>query len=73
MGKPESDLLDGNVRWVGNWEECRAVQASVNSTDGSEIIHPYSGKYCIVSWFCKNTKGKGDLFFLLNWFISLWA
>jgi hypothetical protein len=44
MGKPGSDILEGNVRFVGNWEECRGVQAVENDTN--IITNPYTGKYC---------------------------
>ncbi|XP_053380236.1 nose resistant to fluoxetine protein 6-like [Mercenaria mercenaria] len=27
MGTPDSDLLDFHTKWIGNWEECLAVQA----------------------------------------------
>ncbi|XP_053380235.1 nose resistant to fluoxetine protein 6-like [Mercenaria mercenaria] len=52
MGKPDSDLLDFHTKWVGNWEECLAVQAieyenPVNKTGPS---YPYTGKYCIASF-----------------------
>lgn len=51
MGKPGSDLMDFHFIWVGNWEECRAVQATVyedpvNKTGPS---HPFKGKSCTAS------------------------
>ncbi|XP_060604940.1 nose resistant to fluoxetine protein 6-like isoform X2 [Ruditapes philippinarum] len=43
-GKPGSDILEGNFRFVGNWEECRGVHAVENDTN--MITNPYTGKYC---------------------------
>ena len=44
MGKPGSDILDGNFRFAGNWKECREVKAVDNDTN--MITYPYTGKYC---------------------------
>ncbi|XP_053381296.1 nose resistant to fluoxetine protein 6-like [Mercenaria mercenaria] len=49
IGKPSSDLLDFHIRWIGNYEECTAVEAivyddPVNKTGPS---NPYNGKYCL--------------------------
>ncbi|XP_053380930.1 nose resistant to fluoxetine protein 6-like isoform X2 [Mercenaria mercenaria] len=46
MGKPGSDLLDGNIRWIGNWEECRGVVATEYYDNYTTVLHPYKGKYC---------------------------
>lgn len=48
-GKPSSDLLDFNLRWIGNYEECTAIEAvvyedTINKTGPS---NPFDGKYCL--------------------------
>ena len=48
MGKPPAGILDFNVKWLGSWDECWAVEAAVNRS--SVISHPFTGKYCSTSF-----------------------
>ena len=40
MGKPTSGLLEGHLTWLGSYDECIQIQATVNDTE------PIKGKYC---------------------------
>lgn len=40
MGKIPSNLLGGNLKWLGNIDECNKVDAVVNGE------HLFTGKYC---------------------------
>ncbi|XP_045194786.2 uncharacterized protein LOC123550421 [Mercenaria mercenaria] len=40
MGKPESGLLEGNLKWLGDYQECVNIKAV---TDG---VERFTGKYC---------------------------
>lgn len=82
MGKPGSGLLDGQVHWVGNWEECLEVQASFFVDNSTGIIHPYKGKYCrgyipvqqavVAMGICfPDSCSQTDATALLNTFLSL--
>ena len=44
MGKPSSNLLGMHLKWVGSYDECMKVIATVNIS--GEITSPYKGKYC---------------------------
>ena len=44
MGKPPSGLLNGDLKWLGSYDECFAVEASVNVS--GEMTTPYKGQYC---------------------------
>ena len=57
VGKPGSNLLNGQVNWVGSYEECLSAQAQVNRS--GEIIHPFEGQYCTA--YLKTTKVESRL------------
>jgi hypothetical protein len=40
MGKPESGFAEGNLKWLGDYQECVGIKAV---TDGKEL---FTGKYC---------------------------
>ena len=44
MGKPASGIMDGHLVWLGSYDECVAIEATVN-TSGA-VTHPYKGRYC---------------------------
>ena len=48
FGKPGSGVLEGDLKWLGSYDECFAVQARVN-VSGS-MMSPYEGKYCTVNF-----------------------
>ena len=48
MGKPPSGLLDFKIVWLGSYDECIAVEATVNTT--GVITNPYKGRYCKASF-----------------------
>ena len=51
MGKPPSGLMNGNLKWIGNFDECIAIKAMVNNS--GEISFPYGGRYCVSSFELK--------------------
>ena len=51
IGKPPSGLLDGNFKWLGNFDECIAITAMVN--DSGAMSFPYEGRYCLSSFKIK--------------------
>ena len=51
IGKPPSGLLDGNFKWLGNFDECIAIKAMVNNSGA--ISFPYEGRYCLSSFKIK--------------------
>ena len=40
MGKIPTGIFDGNVHWVGQFEECENIAIQGNTSPG------YKGKYC---------------------------
>ncbi|KAL4219409.1 hypothetical protein ACF0H5_021989 [Mactra antiquata] len=58
MGKPPSGLQDFHLHWVGNWEECMSVEASVprdrNHRNGA--TRQLNGKYCNAAIKAKGSK-----------------
>ena len=44
MGKPPSQLLNYHLHWLGSYEECVAIEATVNVS--GQLNHPYKGRYC---------------------------
>ena len=42
MGKPPPGLLDGNLNWLGSYDECLAIDVHVNSSS-------FNGRYCSAS------------------------
>lgn len=53
FGKPESGILQGNVKWIGDYEECIEVRAWNHN---SSTIGNYRGKYCTVTFSVKLLK-----------------
>lgn len=57
-GKPSSDLLDFHIRWLGDYDECTAIQAityedPVNKTGQR---NPFDGKYCLAYFSLGNAQ-----------------
>ena len=48
MGKPASGFMDGNLKWLGSYDECFAVEATVNNS--GVITAPFTGRYCLTSF-----------------------
>ena len=52
FGKPGSDLMNYEIKWLGSFDECHAVKAvdHYNTSKGKTASHQYfSGKYCTIS------------------------
>ena len=47
MGKPSSGLMNYQLNWLGSFDECRAIQATVNVS--GKRVSPFSGRYCTAS------------------------
>ncbi|CAC5410947.1 unnamed protein product [Mytilus coruscus] len=43
--KPPADFLDGDITWLGDYDECLAIHS--NLTENMEIA-PFDGEYCLV-------------------------
>ena len=48
MGKPETAVLSGNFRWLGDYDECIGIRASINNS--GTITHPWKGQYCTANF-----------------------
>ena len=48
MGKPETAVLSGNFRWLGDYDECIGIRASINKSGA--ITHPWKGQYCTANF-----------------------
>ena len=46
IGKPPADILSGGLIWLGDYEECLSVRASVTV---NQTYHSFGGQYCIAS------------------------
>ena len=44
FGKPESGIFEGNLKWLGSYDECVTTVAAVNKS--GTIIYPWMGQYC---------------------------
>ena len=44
IGKPESGILGGNLKWLGSFDECVDVRAAINQS--GKITYPWKGQYC---------------------------
>ncbi|GBM10130.1 hypothetical protein AVEN_66691-1, partial [Araneus ventricosus] len=42
-GKPESGVLTGNIKWLGQYDECVDIQAPSKDITG---VEGFRGKYC---------------------------
>ena len=49
-GKPPADLLDGDIIWLGDYEECLAIHSNLtfNSSVTSNPVPAFNGEYCLV-------------------------
>lgn len=45
-GKPPADIFGGNLIWLGVYEECLSVQASVAVNNTS---YNFGGQYCLMT------------------------
>ncbi|XP_045202094.2 nose resistant to fluoxetine protein 6-like [Mercenaria mercenaria] len=52
FGKPGTGILDYSVNWIGNYDECIAIQATAyqNPVAKEGPSTPYTGKYCTASF-----------------------
>ena len=50
FGKPESGILNGNFKWVGDYNECIGIRAS---NPNYTTIGNFRGKYCSLTWSMK--------------------
>ena len=48
MGKPPSGLLDFKIIWLGSYDECVTIEATINSS--GILTSPYKGRYCKASF-----------------------
>jgi hypothetical protein len=48
FGKPGPGLMDYSLQFVGNFDECIAIQADryIDPANKQGLDHPYTGKYC---------------------------
>ncbi|GBM42507.1 hypothetical protein AVEN_189201-1, partial [Araneus ventricosus] len=42
-GKPETGILTGNIKWLGQYDECVDIQAPSKDNTG---VEGFRGKYC---------------------------
>ena len=49
-GKPPADLLDGDINWLGDYEECLAIHSNLtfNSSVTLNPVPAFNGEYCLV-------------------------
>ncbi|GBN59840.1 hypothetical protein AVEN_233973-1 [Araneus ventricosus] len=45
-GKPESGILLGNLRWLGEYDECLGIYAPAKGNQGNVSVGDFHGKYC---------------------------
>ncbi|KAH3795787.1 hypothetical protein DPMN_149348 [Dreissena polymorpha] len=50
IGKPPSGLLDFNLQWPGNYDECVETQVSVLDNSTGLVSEPFASQYCIASF-----------------------
>ena len=48
IGKPPSGLLDYRLLWLGDYDECVKIEATVNRS--GVVTVPYKGRYCKASF-----------------------
>ncbi|XP_013400860.1 O-acyltransferase like protein-like [Lingula anatina] len=50
MGKPETGIYQGNLMWMGFYDECVGTTArtTISVTPGLSVDHEFQGKYCLV-------------------------
>jgi len=46
IGKPESGVLQGNLKWLGAYDQCRSVKATEMNTTTNMTESLFDGKYC---------------------------
>ncbi|XP_052787971.1 nose resistant to fluoxetine protein 6-like [Mya arenaria] len=56
-GKPPSGLFDLHTTWLGDWEECLAIEPLVNDTRNIITYKPFDTQYC-TAVFPIGTKGS---------------
>ena len=50
IGKPPSGLLDFNLQWPGNYDECVQTQVSVLDNSTGLVSEPFAPQYCKASF-----------------------
>ena len=48
IGKPPSGLMNYRLLWLGDYDECVKIEASVNKSGVMTV--PYKGRYCKASF-----------------------
>ena len=48
FGKPPSGLLNYRLQWLGDYDECVKIEATVNRSGAVTV--PYKGRYCKASF-----------------------
>ena len=54
MGKPGSEILDGNVEWLGSFEQCKAA----TEAKGSNVS--FNTQYCLAPMVSQDNFEKKD-------------
>ncbi|XP_052790475.1 nose resistant to fluoxetine protein 6-like isoform X1 [Mya arenaria] len=49
-GKPPSGLFDLHTTWLGDWEECLAIEPLVNDTRNNIPYKPFDTQYCTATF-----------------------
>ena len=49
LGKPGAGITDGNVQWLGSYDQCRGIKKTYIKNE-TKLEHPVhvDGKYCLV-------------------------
>ncbi|KAK3580062.1 hypothetical protein CHS0354_001014 [Potamilus streckersoni] len=51
LGKPGSAFLDGNVQWLGSYDQCVGVEAKLvideSKVNSATPVHVFKGRYCL--------------------------
>ena len=45
-GKPPSSVLEGNLNWLGSYDQCRSI---VSPNNPNSTFDSFEGQYCLVN------------------------
>lgn len=48
MGKPPSGLLQGNIFWLGNYDQCITIEVDTRTNATIEHKTKFTGEYCLI-------------------------
>ncbi|XP_052221322.1 nose resistant to fluoxetine protein 6-like isoform X1 [Dreissena polymorpha] len=51
IGKPPSGILDFNLKWLGNYDECLETEVSVLDNSTGLVSEPFEPQYCQASFY----------------------